>query len=180
MILQAILKRFQPRVNGGPIVARSTPAWRAPSRCSATQYGSRDFVRRPVDHDSLVHPSLTSADGWPVSLGTFSRPWSWHAHASSLSLGHIVRYDNSFCGGLGPSGSVARCRVLMDTDPDALQAVQLQWAASRLAAGTDAPVLAADSKRIHRAEGHGGTRVVRDGHPGHPRRPAAGEPPLPR
>ena len=53
----------------------------------------------------------------------------------------------------GPSDSTI-CRVLMDTDPDALQAVLSQWAAPRLAAADDPPALAADGKRIRGANRH--------------------------
>ena len=53
---------------------------------------------------------------------------------------------------VAPSDSTL-CRVLADTDPDALAGVLRQWAAPRLApAGT--PVLAADGKRIRGANRH--------------------------
>lgn len=53
---------------------------------------------------------------------------------------------------VAPSDSTI-CRVLADTDPDALAGVLRQWAAPRLApAGT--PVLAADGKRIRGANRH--------------------------
>ena len=47
---------------------------------------------------------------------------------------------------VAPSDSTI-CRVLMDTDPDALQDVLLKWAASRLAGTDDPPALAADGAR---------------------------------
>ena len=50
------------------------------------------------------------------------------------------------------------CRVLMDTDPDGLQAVLREWAAPRLAGHAERPALAADGKRIRganrRADAH--------------------------
>ena len=54
---------------------------------------------------------------------------------------------------VAPSDSTI-CRVLMDTDPDDLQAVLLQWAAPRLAGTGAAPALAADGKRIRGANRH--------------------------
>jgi len=73
---------------------------------------------------------------------------------------------------VAPSDSTI-CRVLMDTDPDALQDVLLKWAAPRLAAAGDAPALAADGKRIRGANRHAGddayfetvTLVTHAGHP---------------
>ena len=46
------------------------------------------------------------------------------------------------------------CRVLADTDPDALQEVLAQWAAPRLAEAADPPALAADGKRIRSVNRH--------------------------
>ena len=70
-----------------------------------------------------------------------------------------------------PSDSTI-CRVLMDTDPDALQDVLLKWAAPRLAAADGTPALAADGKRIRGANRHAGgahfetvTLVTHAGHP---------------
>ena len=54
---------------------------------------------------------------------------------------------------VAPSDSTV-CRVLMDTDPDALQEVLLKWAAPRLAEDADMPALAADGKRIRGANRH--------------------------
>ena len=54
---------------------------------------------------------------------------------------------------VAPSDSTI-CRVLMDTDPDALQAVLSRWAAPRLAEDVDMPALAADGKRIRGANRH--------------------------
>ena len=46
------------------------------------------------------------------------------------------------------------CRVLADTDPDALADVLRQWAAPRFAESSDLPALAADGKRIRGANRH--------------------------
>ncbi len=54
---------------------------------------------------------------------------------------------------VAPSDSTV-CRVLMNTDPDALQEVLSRWAAPRLAAADDPQVLAADGKRIRGANRH--------------------------
>ena len=54
-----------------------------------------------------------------------------------------------------PSDSTI-CRVLADTDPDALADVLRQWAAPRLAESSDLPALAADGKRIRGANRHAG------------------------
>ncbi len=54
---------------------------------------------------------------------------------------------------VAPSDSTV-CRVLMNTDPDALQEVLSRWAAPRLAAADDPPALAADGKRIRGANRH--------------------------
>ena len=56
---------------------------------------------------------------------------------------------------VAPSDSTI-CRVLMDTDPDALQDVLLKWAAPRLAEVAEVPALAADGKRIRGANRHAG------------------------
>ena len=73
---------------------------------------------------------------------------------------------------VAPSDSTI-CRVLADTDPDALQAVLLKWAAPRLAEARDLPALAADGQRIRGANRHAGdgayfetvTLVTHAGHP---------------
>ena len=54
---------------------------------------------------------------------------------------------------VAPSDSTL-CRVMADTDPDALQEVLLKWAAPRLAQASDLPALAADGKRIRGANRH--------------------------
>ena len=54
---------------------------------------------------------------------------------------------------VAPSDSTI-CRVLMDTDPDALREVLSRWAAPRLAEDADMPALAADGKRIRGANRH--------------------------
>ena len=54
---------------------------------------------------------------------------------------------------MAPSDSTV-CRVLMDTDPDALQEVLSRWAAPRLGAADGPPALAADGKRIRGANRH--------------------------
>ena len=46
------------------------------------------------------------------------------------------------------------CRVMADTDPDALEAALREWAAPRLAEDADLPALAADGKRIRGANRH--------------------------
>ena len=51
---------------------------------------------------------------------------------------------------VAPSDSTI-CRVMADTDPDALQDVLRRWAAPRLAEDADRPALAADGKRIRGA-----------------------------
>ena len=56
---------------------------------------------------------------------------------------------------VAPSDSTI-CRVLADTDPDALQDVLRQWAAPRLARTDGPPALAADGKRIRGANRHAG------------------------
>ena len=56
---------------------------------------------------------------------------------------------------VAPSDSTI-CRVLMDTDPDALQDVLREWAAPRLAEDADMPAVAADGKRIRGANRNAG------------------------
>ena len=56
---------------------------------------------------------------------------------------------------VAPSDSTV-CRVLADTDPDALQDVLRRWAAPRLAEDADMPALAADGKRIRGANRNAG------------------------
>ena len=51
---------------------------------------------------------------------------------------------------VAPSDSTV-CRVMADTDPDALRDVLRKWAAPRLAEAADMPALAADGKRIRGA-----------------------------
>ena len=46
------------------------------------------------------------------------------------------------------------CRVMANTDPDALEAALREWAAPRLAEDADQPALAADGKRIRGANRH--------------------------
>lgn len=46
------------------------------------------------------------------------------------------------------------CRVMANTDPDALEAALREWAAPRLAEDADLPALAADGKRIRGANRH--------------------------
>ena len=73
---------------------------------------------------------------------------------------------------VAPSDSTI-CRVLADTDPDALGEVLLKWAAPRLAQPGGTPALAADGKRIRGANRHAGggarfetvTLVTHAGHP---------------
>ena len=73
---------------------------------------------------------------------------------------------------VAPSDSTI-CRVMMHTDPDALQDVLREWAAPRLAEDADLPALAADGKRIRGANRHAGdgayfetvTLVTHDGRP---------------
>ncbi len=69
---------------------------------------------------------------------------------------------------VAPSDSTI-CRVLADTDPDALGDVLRKWAAPRLAEAADMPALAADGKRICGAN-----------RPTPPARPAPGRPPAGR
>ena len=54
---------------------------------------------------------------------------------------------------VAPSDSTI-CRVLADTDPDALQDVLREWAAPRLAEDADLPAVSADGKRIRGANRH--------------------------
>ena len=56
---------------------------------------------------------------------------------------------------VAPSDSTI-CRVLADTDPDALQQVLPKWAAPRFAEARELPALAADGKRIRGANRHAG------------------------
>ena len=81
---------------------------------------------------------------------------------------------------VAPSDSTL-CRVMADTDPDALQDVLRRWAAPRTVASGPTPALAADAKRIRGANRHTGEGgVLRDRHPRHPRGAPAREPLLPQ
>ena len=76
---------------------------------------------------------------------------------------------------VAPSDSTL-CRVVADTDPDALQDVLSQWAAPRAGATGPQPALAADGKRIRGANRHTDegvyfetvTLVTHAGRPGQP------------
>ena len=59
---------------------------------------------------------------------------------------------------VAPSDSTL-CRVLADTDPDALADVLRRWAAPRAASGAQTPALAADGKRIRGANRNTGDGV---------------------
>ena len=59
---------------------------------------------------------------------------------------------------VAPSDSTL-CRVMADTDPDALQEVLRRWAAPRTAPSGPMPALAADGKRIRGANRHTGEGV---------------------
>ena len=59
---------------------------------------------------------------------------------------------------VAPSDSTL-CRVMADTDPDALQDVLRRWAAPRTAPSGPTPALAADGKRIRGANRHTGEGV---------------------
>ena len=59
---------------------------------------------------------------------------------------------------VAPSDSTL-CRVMADTDPDALQDVLRRWAAPRTAPSAPMPALAADGKRIRGANRHTGEGV---------------------
>ncbi len=86
----------------------------------------------------------------PAATERFAR------HLSEAELRALGAWTDPATGRrVAPSDSTL-CRVLMDTDPDDLQAVLVQWAAPRLAEGGATPALAADGKRIRGANRHAG------------------------
>ena len=78
---------------------------------------------------------------------------------------------------VAPSDSTL-CRVMADTDPDALQEVLLKWAAPRLAQAAGARC----GRQAHprRQPAHARRHLLRDGDVGHPRRASGREPVLSR
>ena len=72
-------------------------------------------------------------------------------HLSQVELRALGAWRDPEAGRwVAPSDSTL-CRVLADTDPDALQAVLRRWAAPRAVANASQPALAADGKRIRGA-----------------------------
>ena len=89
----------------------------------------------------------------PAATERFAR------HLSQEELRALGAWRDPVAGRwVAPSDSTL-CRVMADTDPDALQAVLRQWAVPRTAPSGPTPALAADGKRIRGANRHTGEGV---------------------
>ena len=89
----------------------------------------------------------------PAATQRFAR------HLSQEELRALGAWRDPVAGRwVAPSDSTL-CRVMADTDPDALQEVLRRWAAPRTAPSGPTPALAADGKRIRGANRHTGEGV---------------------
>ena len=85
--------------------------------------------------------------GWPGSTSATER---FARNLDQEELRALGAWRSAEGRWVAPSDSSV-CRVMADTDPDALQDVLRRWAAPRLAEDADMPALAADGKRIRGA-----------------------------
>ena len=111
---------------------------------------SKEMFVRPLRVDARAR--LAGVSG-PAATERFAR------YLSQEELRALGAWRDPVAGRwVAPSDSTL-CRVMADTDPDALQDVLRRWAAPRTIASAPMPALAADGKRIRGANRHTGEGV---------------------